>query len=131
VERDGIEPLGELLGWAVVGVPPEIMGIGPAPAIQEALRRVQLPLDDIGIFEINEAFACQVLAVLKELGIEQDRVNPQGGSIALGHPLGATGARLTLTLLMQMKRRRVKYGISAMCIGGGQGMAAVFRNPAV
>ncbi|MCK4412697.1 MAG: thiolase family protein [Candidatus Eisenbacteria sp.] len=128
-ERDGIEPLGELLGWAAVGVPPEIMGIGPAPAIQEALRRVQLTLDDIGVFEINEAFACQVLAALKELGIDQERVNLQGGSIALGHPLGATGARLTLSLLLQMKRRNVKYGVSSMCIGGGQGMAAVFRNP--
>jgi acetyl-CoA C-acetyltransferase len=130
-ERDGIEPLGELLAWSAVGVPPEIMGIGPAPAIKEVLKRAGLKLDDIGLFEINEAFACQVLSVLKELGIDQERVNPQGGSIALGHPLGATGARLTLTLLLQMKRNKVKYGVSSMCIGGGQGMAAVFRNPQV
>jgi acetyl-CoA acetyltransferase family protein len=127
-ERDGIEPLGELLAWASVGVPPDIMGIGPAPAIREAVSRAGLTLDDIGLFEINEAFACQVLAVLKDLGIEQDRVNVQGGSIALGHPLGASGARLAYSLLLQMKRNKVKYGISALCIGGGQGMAAVFGN---
>jgi len=130
-ERDGIEPLGELLAWASVGVPPDIMGIGPAPAIREAVSRAGLKLDDIGLFEINEAFACQVLAVLKDLGIEQDRVNVQGGSIALGHPLGASGARLAYSLLLQMKRNKVKYGISALCIGGGQGMAAVFGNPSV
>jgi acetyl-CoA C-acetyltransferase len=131
VERDAIEPLGELLAWSTVGVRPDLMGIGPAPAIRQVLRRANLSLDDIGLFEINEAFACQVLAVLKELGIEQDRVNAQGGSVALGHPLGATGARLTLTLLLQMKRNKVKYGISSMCVGGGQGMAALFRNPLV
>jgi acetyl-CoA C-acetyltransferase len=131
VQRDGIEPLGELLAWSAVGVPPEIMGIGPAPAIREVLQRAGVGMDEIGLFEINEAFACQVLAVLKDLGIEQERVNVQGSSIALGHPLGATGARLTLTLLLQMRRKKVKYGISAMCIGGGQGMAALFRNPHV
>jgi acetyl-CoA acetyltransferase len=103
------------------------MGIGPAPAIREAVSRAGLKLDDIGLFEINEAFACQVLAVLKDLGIEQDRVNVQGGSIALGHPLGASGARLTYSLLLQMKRNKVKYGISALCIGGGQGMAMIFQ----
>ena len=130
-ERDGIEPLGELLAWASVGVPPDIMGIGPAPAIKEAVSRAGLKLDDIGLFEINEAFACQVLAVLKDLGIDQDRVNVQGGSIALGHPLGASGARLAYSLLLQMKRNKVKYGISALCIGGGQGMAAVFGNPSI
>ncbi len=131
VERDGIEPLGELIGWATVGVQPDIMGIGPAPAIRAVLERTNKKMDDIGLFEINEAFACQVLAVLKDLGLEQDRVNLQGGSVALGHPLGSTGARLTLTLLLQMRRNKVKYGISSMCIGGGQGMAALFRNPQV
>ncbi|MCX6646442.1 MAG: thiolase family protein [bacterium] len=131
VERDGIEPLGELLGWAVVGVPPEIMGIGPAPAIKTLLDRTGRKLDDIGLFEINEAFACQVLACLKDLGLGQDRVNVQGGSIALGHPLGATGARLTYSILKQMRRNKVKYGITSMCIGGGQGIAALFRNPQV
>lgn len=131
VERDGIEPLGELLAWASVGVAPDIMGIGPAPAIRAVLERVGMKLDDIGLFEINEAFACQVLAVLKDLGLDEERVNVQGGSIALGHPLGATGARLTLSLLLGMRRKKVKYGISSMCIGGGQGMAAVFRNPQV
>ena len=107
------------------------MGIGPAPATRTVLERAGLTLDDIGLFEINEAFACQVLAVLKDLGIERDRVNVQGGSLALGHPLGSTGARLILTLLLQMKRQKVKYGVTALCIGGGQGMAAVFRNPNV
>lgn len=129
VERDGLEPLGELLAWAAVGVPPEIMGIGPAPAIRTVLERGGLTLDDIGLFEINEAFACQALSVLKDLGLGEERVNVQGGSLALGHPLGATGARLTLSLLLQMRRKNVKYGVSSMCIGGGQGMAALFRNP--
>ena len=129
VERDGLEPLGELLAWAAVGVPPEIMGIGPAPAIRTVLERGGLTLDDIGLFEINEAFACQALSVLKDLGLGEERVNVQGGSLALGHPLGATGARLTLSLLLQMRRKKVKYGVSSMCIGGGQGMAALFRNP--
>jgi acetyl-CoA acetyltransferase len=113
-----------------VGVPPDIMGIGPAPAIKKVLEKTGMSLDDIGLFEINEAFACQVLAVLKDLGLDKERVNVQGGSIALGHPLGATGGRLTLSLLLQMKRNNIKYGISSMCIGGGQGMAALFRNPA-
>ena len=131
VERDGIEPLGELLAWSAVGVPPDIMGIGPVPAIRLVLERSRMKLDDIDVIEINEAFACQVLACLKELDLDVDRVNTQGGSVALGHPLGATGARLTLTLLLQMRRKKAKYGISAMCIGGGQGMAALFRNPQV
>ena len=129
VERDGIEPLGEMLAWSAVGVEPSIMGIGPAPAIKTVLERANMKLDDIGLFEINEAFACQVLAVLKELGLDQDRMNVQGGSIALGHPLGSTGGRLVYSLLLQMKRNNVKYGIASMCIGGGQGMAALFRNP--
>jgi acetyl-CoA C-acetyltransferase len=129
VERDGLEPLGELLAWSAVGVAPDLMGIGPVPATREVLKRSGLTMDDVGLFEINEAFACQVLACLKALGIDQERVNVQGGSVALGHPLGATGARLTLSLLLQMRRRNVKYGVSTMCVGGGQGMAAVFRNP--
>ncbi len=131
VERDDLEPLGELVAWSAVGVPPDIMGIGPAPAVRQAVKRARLTLDDVGLFEINEAFACQVLAVLKDLGLDPERVNLQGGSVALGHPLGSTGARLTLTLLLQMRRTNVKYGVSSMCIGGGQGMAAVFRNPRV
>ena len=131
VERDGLTPLGELVSWSAVGVQPDIMGIGPAPAIRAALERANLTLDDIGLFEINEAFACQVLAVLKDLGLDQERVNVQGGSVSLGHPLGATGARLVLTLLIQMRRNNVKYGVASLCIGGGQGMAAVFRNPNV
>lgn len=131
VERDGREPLGELLAWSAVGVAPEIMGIGPAPAIRAVLARAGMSMDQIGLFEINEAFACQVLAVMKELGLEPGRVNVQGGSIALGHPLGATGARLVLSLLLQMRREKIKYGICSICIGGGQGMAALLRNPLV
>ncbi len=131
VERDGIEPLGELIGWAVVGVPPDIMGIGPAPAIRQILEKTGMSLDDIGLIEINEAFACQVLACCKELELDPERVNVQGGSLALGHPLGATGARLTYTLLLQMRRNKVKYGLSSMCIGGGQGIVGLFRNPRV
>ena len=131
VERDGIEPLGELLAWSAVGVPPDIMGIGPSPAITKDYQTRRAEASRYRSFEINEAFACQVLSVLKDLGLEQERVNVQGGSVSLGHPLGASGARLTLSLLLQMQRNNVKYGIAAMCIGGGQGMAAVFRNPLV
>ena len=128
-EKDALEPLGELVAWSVVGVPPDIMGIGPVPAIRQVLQRSRLTLEEIGLFEINEAFACQVLACLKDLGLGEERVNIQGGSIALGHPLAATGARMTLSLLLQMRRTNARYGIGALCIGGGQGMAAVFRNP--
>jgi len=128
-ERDGIEPLAELLAWVAVGVQPDIMGIGPSPAIKTVLEKTGMSLDDIGLIEINEAFACQVLACCKDLGIDPERVNTQGSSIALGHPLGATGARLTYTLCLQMKRQNVKYGLSSMCIGGGQGIVGLFRNP--
>jgi len=125
VTSNGLRPLGRLLAWAVVGVPPEIMGIGPAPALREALARAELALDQIGVIEINEAFAAQYLAVERELGLERRRVNPNGGAIALGHPIGASGARLLLTLLYELRRRGQRYGAAALCIGGGQGIAAI------
>ena len=101
------------------------MGIGPAPALREALARAEIGLDEIGVIEINEAFAAQYLAVERELGLQRGRVNPNGGAIALGHPIGASGARLLLTLLYELRRRGERYGAAALCIGGGQGIAAI------
>ena len=115
--------LGTVRGWAMVGVDPSVMGIGPAPAIRKLLADQGLKLDAIDLFEINEAFAGQYLAVERELGLDRERVNVNGGAIALGHPLGATGARLILTLLLELKRRGKKLGIASACIGGGQGIA--------
>ncbi|HEX5841246.1 MAG TPA: thiolase family protein, partial [Pseudomonas sp.] len=126
----GRRPLARLLATAVVGVAPELMGIGPAPAIRLLLERSGLRLDDIARFEINEAQAAQVLAVQRELQLDPQRLNPQGGSIALGHPLAATGLRLTLSLARQLRAANQRYGIAAACIGGGQGMAVLLENPA-
>jgi acetyl-CoA acetyltransferase family protein len=125
VKTRGLKPLARLAGWATVGVDPSIMGMGPAPAIRKVLERKGLTLDDIDLFEINEAFAAQYLAVEKELGLDREKVNVNGGAIALGHPLGATGARILLTLTLEMHRRGSKRGIAAACIGGGQGIAAL------
>jgi acetyl-CoA acyltransferase len=124
----GVEPLGRLLGFAVAGVPPEIMGIGPVAAIPKVLQQVGLTLDDIGLIELNEAFAAQSLAVIRKLGLNEDITNVNGGAIALGHPLGMTGAKLTATLLHEMKRRGIRYGLVTMCVGGGMGAAGVFEN---
>jgi acetyl-CoA acetyltransferase family protein len=124
----GLTPLSRLLSWAVVGVDPRYMGIGPVPAARQALRRAGLELKDMDRIEINEAFAAQYLAVEQELGLDRERVNVNGGAIALGHPLGATGARLLLTLLYELRRTGLRYGLAAMCIGGGQGIAAVVEN---
>ncbi len=124
----GLRPIARLVSWAVVGVDPTVMGIGPAPAIRKALSAAGLRLQDMELIEINEAFAAQTLAVLKELGIGWDRVNVNGGAIALGHPLGASGARLALTLAYELRERGMKYGVAALCIGGGQGIAAVLEN---
>mgnify|MGYP006194152479 FL=1 len=126
----GRRPLARLLATAVVGVAPEFMGIGPAPAIRLLLERSGLRLDDIARFEINEAQAAQVLAVQRELQLDPQRLNQQGGSIALGHPLAATGLRLTLSLARQLRAANQRYGIAAACIGGGQGMAVLIENPA-
>jgi acetyl-CoA acetyltransferase family protein len=118
-------PLGRVITSAVAGVPPRIMGIGPVPSIRGALERAGLRLEEIDLFEINEAFAAQYLAVEKELKLDRERVNVNGGAVALGHPLGATGTRLVLTLLLELRRRGGRYGVASACIGGGQGIAVV------
>nr|WP_314145380.1 acetyl-CoA C-acetyltransferase [uncultured Rhodococcus sp.] len=126
----GLRPLARLAGWGVAGVAPRTMGIGPVPASEKALGRLGLSLDDMGIIELNEAFAAQALAVTRSWGIDPDdpRLNPHGSGISLGHPVGATGARILATLLREMDRREVRYGLETMCIGGGQGLAAVFER---
>jgi acetyl-CoA acetyltransferase family protein len=125
----GKRPLGRLISWAAVGCEPELMGIGPAPAARAALRRAGMTQDQIGLWEINEAFAGQILGVIAELGLDRETLNVNGGAIALGHPLGASGTRCTLTLLKEMRRRGVRYGLAGACIGGGQGIAVVLENP--
>ena len=125
VMRHGFTPLARLVSWAAVGVDPSLMGMGPAPAIRKLLERTNLSLEDIDLFEINEAFAAQYLSVEKELGLDRTKVNVNGGAIALGHPLGMSGTRLLLTLSMELRRRGVKRGIASACIGGGQGIAAL------
>lgn len=124
----GVDPLARVVGFAVGGVPPEVMGIGPIVSIPKVLKQTGLALSDIGLIELNEAFASQSLAILRELEIDEDLVNVNGGAIALGHPLGCTGAKLTATLLSEMQRRQVRYGIVTMCIGGGMGASAVIEN---
>ncbi len=124
-EKDGLEPLGRLVSWGVIGVDPDVMGIGPAFAIPRAVGRAGMKLDDMDLVEINEAFAPQVLACVDELGLDATKLNPNGGAIALGHPLGASGARITYTLLHELRRRKKKYGVASACIGGGQGIAGV------
>ncbi|MBL8616945.1 MAG: thiolase family protein [Deltaproteobacteria bacterium] len=127
-EALGLEILGTLRSYAVVGVPADIMGIGPAKAIPKAVAKAGIGVSDVDLFEINEAFASQALYCLRELGLDGDKVNVNGGAIALGHPLGCTGAKLTATLLHEMKRRGSRYGVVSMCIGGGMGAAAVFER---
>jgi acetyl-CoA acyltransferase len=124
----GLKPMARFVSFAVGGVPPEIMGIGPIVAIPKALKQAGLILSDIGLVELNEAFAVQALAVAREVGLNLETLNVNGGAIALGHPLGCTGAKLTATILREMKRRSVKYGMVTMCIGGGQGAAGIFEN---
>jgi acetyl-CoA acetyltransferase family protein len=126
----GKRPLGRLVSWAVVGVEPELMGLGPAPAARAAIAKAGLAQKDIGLWEINEAFAGQILGVMKELGLDRETLNVNGGAIALGHPLAATGTRCTLTLLKEMRRRGVRYGLAGACIGGGQGIAVVVESAA-
>jgi acetyl-CoA acyltransferase len=125
--RSNLRPLGRFVGYSVAGVPPEIMGIGPVKAIPKVLKRVGLKQDDIEWIELNEAFAAQSLAVIQDLGLDRKRVNPLGGAIALGHPLGATGAIRVATLMHGMRRHRMKYGVVTMCIGTGMGAAGVFE----
>ena len=124
----GLAPMGRFITFATAGVEPERFGVGPVPAIRKALKLAGLTLDQIDLIELNEAFAAQVLAVLKELPIDPDRLNVNGGAIALGHPLGCTGAKLTTTLLYEMKRRNARYGMVTMCVGGGMGAAGIFER---
>ncbi|MCB0244105.1 MAG: acetyl-CoA C-acyltransferase [Anaerolineae bacterium] len=123
----GVVPLARLVSWGIAGVSPDIMGIGPVPATRMALERAGLSMDDIGLFEINEAFAAQCLACVKDLDLNPEILNVNGGAISIGHPLGATGTRLVLTLIKEMQRRGVRYGSASMCIGGGMGSAGVFE----
>jgi acetyl-CoA acetyltransferase family protein len=125
VRARGLKPIGRLVSWAAVGVEPAYMGMGPVPAITKALDLAKLTLADLDLIEINEAFAAQYLACEKVLGLDREKVNVNGGAIALGHPLGASGARLLLTLLLELRRRGKKYGVASACIGGGQGIAAI------
>jgi len=127
-QRRNLSPLGRLVNWGIAGVDPKLMGRGPVPATKIALQRAGLTLDYIDLIEVNEAFAAQYLAVEKELGLDRERVNVNGGAIALGHPLGATGTRLVITLLYELRRRKKKYGLAAACIGGGQGIALVVES---
>ena len=128
--RRGVKPLARVVAWGIAGVPPEIMGIGPVPATRKALEAAGISLDQIDLFEVNEAFAGQYLAVEKELGLDRERTNVNGGAIALGHPLAATGTRLLLTLALELRRRQAKYGLATACIGGGQGIAMVIERVA-
>jgi len=123
----GLKPMARFVSFAVAGVPPEIMGIGPVVAIPKALTLAGLKTDDIDVIELNEAFAVQALAVIRQAGLDLERVNPNGGAVALGHPLG-TGAKLTATILREMHRRGSKYGMVTMCVGGGQGAAGIFER---
>jgi acetyl-CoA acetyltransferase family protein len=125
VKSQDLRPMGRIVSWAYAGVEPEIMGIGPVPASQLALRKAGLKLADIDLVEVNEAFAAQYLAVEKVLGLDREKTNVNGGAIALGHPLGASGARLVLTLLYELRRRQQRYGLATACIGGGQGIAII------
>lgn len=126
-ERQGLKPMAKFLSFAVGGVRPEVMGIGPVVAIPKALEMAGVKLEEVGLFELNEAFASQSLGVIRELGIDPSKVNVNGGAIALGHPLGCTGAKLAVSILHEMKRRNEKYGVVTMCIGGGMGAAGVFE----
>jgi acetyl-CoA C-acetyltransferase len=126
----GLRTFGTVESYASVGVEPKIMGIGPVPAVRKALARAGLQLGDIDLFELNEAFAAQSLAVLRELEIDPERINPHGGAIALGHPIGASGGRILVTLLHEMRRRNAGRGLATLCVGGGQGQAAIIRNGA-
>lgn len=127
-QRAGLKPVARLVSGGVCGVDPDVMGIGPVPSSQKALATAGLRLEDMGLVEINEAFSTQYLAVERELGLDRERTNVNGGAVALGHPVGASGVRLALSLAYEMKDRRVRYGLASLCVGGGQGVAAVFER---
>src|SRR5215207_5064872 len=126
--QESLEPMGRIVSWAVAGVDPNIMGIGPVPASRRALKRAGRSLDEVDLVEINEAFAAQYLACEVELGLDREKVNVNGGAVAFGHPVGASGARILLTLLYELKRREKRYGLASLCIGGGQGIAMVVES---
>lgn len=128
IKKQNLKPMARIVSMAVAGVDPAFMGVGPVPAVRKALQRADLKINDIGLFELNEAFASQSLACIQDLEINPEIVNVNGGAIALGHPLGCSGTRISTTLLHEMKRRKVKYGIATMCIGVGQGAAVVYEN---
>jgi acetyl-CoA acetyltransferase family protein len=128
---DGLDVWARIVSWGIVGVDPKEMGIGPVPAIRQCIERAGVSLDDVDLVEINEAFSAQYLSCEKELGLERDRCNVNGGAISLGHPLGATGTRLVLTLMYQLRRSEKRFGIASACIGGGQGIAMLIENPNV
>jgi acetyl-CoA acetyltransferase family protein len=130
VQKYHFKPHARLISWGIAGVPPEIMGIGPAPAIRQALKRADLTLEQMDRIEVNEAFSAQYLAVEKELGLNRDKTNVNGGGISIGHPLAASGTRLTITLMYELRRNHLKYGVASACIGGGQGIAAIIENVA-
>jgi acetyl-CoA acetyltransferase family protein len=127
-QKRGLKPLGRIVSWGIAGVEPKIMGSGPVPSTKIALQKAGLKLEDMDLIEVNEAFAAQYLGVEKELGLDRSRVNVNGGAIALGHPLGATGTRLVITVLYELRRRKKKYGLTTACIGGGQGIAMVVES---
>lgn len=127
VKELGVKPIARFVTYAVGGVPPGIMGIGPVEAIPKAMKRAGLKIADMDVIELNEAFACQALSVIRQLGLPKDRVNVNGGAVALGHPLGATGAKLTVSILHELKRRNGRYGLVTMCVGGGMGGAGIFE----
>jgi acetyl-CoA acetyltransferase family protein len=127
-QKRGLKPMGRIVSWGIAGVDPKIMGSGPVPSTRLALKKAGLNLADIDLIEVNEAFAGQYLAVEKELGLDRSKVNVNGGAIALGHPLGATGTRLIITVLYELRRRKAKYGLTTACIGGGQGIAMIVEN---
>ena len=127
-QKRNLKPLGRIVSWGIAGVDPKLMGSGPVPATHIALKKAGLTLSDIDLIELNEAFAAQCSSVMKELGLESAKTNVNGGAIALGHPLGATGTRLLITLLYELRRRKARYGLSTACIGGGQGIAVIIEN---
>ena len=124
----GAEPLGAFVAGAVAGVDPRVMGIGPVPAVRKLLDRAGVTVEELDLVELNEAFASQSLAVIRELGLDEEKVNVNGGAIAIGHPLGMSGARLVVTLLHELRRRGGRYGVATMCVGVGQGQAALFER---
>jgi len=128
VNKHGIKPLARIVSWGIAGVDPKYMGIGPVPATKQALQRANLRMQDIDLIEVNEAFAVQVLSVKKELGIDIEKLNVNGGAIAIGHPVGASGARLLLTLTYELQRRNKRFGLASLCIGGGQGISVIIEN---